>query len=224
MEIGKVHTAYHGLLHRLGLYESLVTDPKSRRLKDDDARFIGRLLVMMRQHFDSTMRVLEIGRSRGYSLGWFCMLHEVTHVASIDPNRTEFDIKVEGYCRSSYSTTTLDIHVGTSDTFQFSDVPFNFALIDGNHRYEWAKKDWENILPHMHPSGAVYFDNLKHMDGCGRAFTEIDGYTKREIDNTGQRGGLVYLGNNHDFWQQILLLDGRSDEVTRSPAQTYDLH
>jgi predicted O-methyltransferase YrrM len=48
-----------------------------------------------------------------------------------------------------------------------------FALIDGDHTYAGAKRDWQAIEPLLNVRSAVFLDNMEHADGCGRFFSEL---------------------------------------------------
>lgn len=43
-----------------------------------------------------------------------------------------------------------------------------FALVDGDHTYAGAERDWRAITPLMARRSVAYFDNMGHIDGCGR--------------------------------------------------------
>jgi predicted O-methyltransferase YrrM len=43
-----------------------------------------------------------------------------------------------------------------------------FALVDGDHTYRGAECDWQAIRPLLEHRSVVYFDNMLHIDGCGR--------------------------------------------------------
>ena len=51
--------------------------------------------------------------------------------------------------------------------------PVDFALIDGDHSYAGAERDWRAIEPMLQQRSAVYLDNMDHSDGCGRFFAEL---------------------------------------------------
>lgn len=51
-----------------------------------------------------------------------------------------------------------DVHLGG---------PISFAFVDGNHTYEYAKRDFENIATFLDPGGYVFFDDSSDEAGFG---------------------------------------------------------
>ena len=49
-----------------------------------------------------------------------------------------------------------------------------FVLIDGDHTYAGAQRDWEAIHPLLAHRSVVFFDNMRHSGGCGRFFETLD--------------------------------------------------
>lgn len=45
--------------------------------------------------------------------------------------------------------------------------PISFCYIDGNHTYEFAKRDFENTDRHLVPGGFILFDDSFAGNGCG---------------------------------------------------------
>ena len=152
-------------------------------------------------------RILEIGRCDGHSLGLFRFLAPHATIVSVDPVARMHAQKVIGFmderARREGGTRTTTFIDKTSDKAFEDGLPiqdFDFALIDGDHTYEGAKRDWENVKPLMHKHGVVCFDNLE-ME-CGKVFYEIDEYETvqpfhinfRKDPADGGQYGFVFMG------------------------------
>lgn len=112
-------------------------------------------------------RILEIGRYKGYSLGWFRKICPNAEIVSIDPQlHPEISVQQEDF------GNVILIH-GTSDNLNQIAGTFDLVFIDGDHHYEEAKKDWENVQPFIKDNTAVIFDDLFHYWECGKVFDEL---------------------------------------------------
>lgn len=56
---------------------------------------------------------------------------------------------------------------------QYAESCQEFVLIDGDHTYAGAKRDWEAIQPLLADRSIVFFDNMSHSSGCGRFFATL---------------------------------------------------
>jgi predicted O-methyltransferase YrrM len=50
----------------------------------------------------------------------------------------------------------------------------DFVLIDGDHSYAGAERDWMAIKGLLSTRSVVFFDNMQHGGGCGRFFSTLD--------------------------------------------------
>jgi predicted O-methyltransferase YrrM len=61
--------------------------------------------------------------------------------------------------------------------------PFDLIFIDGNHSYEFVKKDWENTKNLIHKKSVVFFHDYGNTDGVTKCFDKIsDKYNKNVIE------------------------------------------
>ncbi len=91
---------------------------------------------------------LEIGYGRGY--GTFCAAMAFSElgkgkVITVDPNLEEENIRPLASVFPEDWFKHIEFNKSTSDTFFLeNDSNYDFIYIDGDHRYEQVKKDWEN--------------------------------------------------------------------------------
>jgi predicted O-methyltransferase YrrM len=96
---------------------------------------------------------LEIGFGRGYSA--MCAAKAMVdsgitdgHVYTVDPNIDENFLKQLGTVLPNEWFNKLEILRGTSDQafehLKKEERKFEFVYIDGDHRYDQVKKDWDN--------------------------------------------------------------------------------
>ena len=59
----------------------------------------------------------------------------------------------------------------------------SFCYIDGNHTYDFAKRDFENLDPYLELGGLVLFDDSSDLDtfGLTRLMKEIKRNKKYEL-------------------------------------------
>jgi predicted O-methyltransferase YrrM len=136
-------------------------------------------------------KVLEIGFGRGYST--FCMakamcdLNIPGEVTTVDPN---FDEKFLNQLYQIFPKQWFEkINFVNSTAEEYyknnSDQRFDLIYIDGDHRYEAVKKDWEYAKDRF--DKYVLFDDYhlptktnKDIE-CARLVDEIKGYEKELI-------------------------------------------
>jgi hypothetical protein len=99
-----------------------------------------------------------------------------------------------------------------------------FALIDGDHTFEGARRDWRAIESLLAERSVVFFDNMQHAGGCGVFAASLSplwfhpemgmvirGLTAEEI----QRIFSYYIDRNLPNWVP-LLTDSSGQEVRRN--------
>jgi hypothetical protein len=134
----------------------------------------------------SNLKMLEIGSYKGESAFMFASLGIFSEIHCIDPfegAEESNDIFNENWdsVKNEFKLNTrhfnnITLHQGFSYDLvnNFEDKYFDFIYIDGNHEYEWVKKDIELYLPKTkHLIGG--HDYQKEWPGVVKAVTEILG-------------------------------------------------
>ena len=132
--------------------------------------------------------ILEIGFGRGYAT--FCMAKAMCDhgidgkITTVDPNfNEEFLNNLTKFFPKEWFEKIQFIQ-STAEQFysESKDRSFDFIYIDGDHRYEAVKKDWEYAKEHF--NSFVLFDDY-HLPSkqqkdieCARLINEIEGYNK----------------------------------------------
>jgi predicted O-methyltransferase YrrM len=129
-------------------------------------------------------RILEIGRGQGHSYGLFRWLSPQSLIVSVDPAPHPVAQQIADAFPGPYR------FINTTSNAAFAQglgQEFDLILIDGDHHYRAAQQDWQNALQVAASGAIVLFDNLEHVDGCGKAFYEIaaDGLVLRKLAQCG---------------------------------------
>tara|TARA_B100001093_G_scaffold485513_1_gene519964 strand:+ start:34765 stop:35481 length:717 start_codon:yes stop_codon:yes gene_type:complete len=135
--------------------------------------------------------VLEIGFGRGYAT--MCMAKAMCDhgidgkITTVDPNLNEDFLKQLAQIFPQEWFQKIEFIKSTSEKF-YTDNPdkkFDFVYIDGDHRYDAVKSDWEYAKSNFNKK--VLFDDYIFGDRqqkdieCSRAINEIEGYDKEVI-------------------------------------------
>jgi predicted O-methyltransferase YrrM len=99
---------------------------------------------------------LEIGRNSGYSAVAFTTFYPKATLDSIDIRGRHQHKKV---FEAMGVADRINIIVGNSTSIPESKI-YDYVLIDGDHSYRGAKKDWERIQPHICQGSFVIFDDI----------------------------------------------------------------
>lgn len=114
---------------------------------------------------------LEFGRATGYTAVLFTLLYPEATIDSIDskdhPWQTTF-FELMGV------KDRINVITGISWESIPKDKKYDYVLIDGDHTYAGAKKDWQSIQNNLLPGAIVLFDDLTHKKGCGKVYEEIN--------------------------------------------------
>ena len=165
--------------------------------------------------FDMLMpqTIFEIGRFDGHSLGLMRFLAPAATIVSVEPQPRPHATAVLEFLDKramalGFTPKTIYVNKTSDRAFGDGDVekhgPYDFALIDGDHSYEGALRDWGNTKGVMAPDGVVAFDNTEMA--CGRVFSRIDDYETvmpfhvnfRKDPADGGQYGLVFMGKRPD--------------------------
>jgi len=134
--------------------------------------------------------VLEIGFGRGYST--FCMAKAMCDlnidgkITTVDPSISEeFLNQLTTVFPAEWFGKINFVRATSSDYFKdLGEETFDFIYIDGDHRYEFVKKDWENTKNRF--KTALLFDdytedkNIQDIE-CSKLIDQIEDYNKELI-------------------------------------------
>ena len=127
---------------------------------------------------------LEIGFGRGYS----CMCAAMTmeqlgrgEVITIDPALEEDNLKKLTEVLPNSWFSRIKFFKSTADQFfsEEKDINFDMAYIDGDHRYEAVKNDWENVK--NYEPKVVLFDDY-HLPGKNQKDMEVSSLVDQITD------------------------------------------
>lgn len=110
-------------------------------------------------------------------------------------NKTILDIFNTTLNRFPSMRDYVTMHVGTIDTVDFEDNKFDFAFIDGDHRYEAIKNDFEKLYPYLEPNAVIAFHDYKMAGPYKFVHESIDLNIlhRIETDNVNNQPNLIFL-------------------------------
>lgn len=103
--------------------------------------------------------VLEIGTSNGYSFGFFRFCFPKAKVISIDIKQSPTASKISRLFDDNFALIK-----GTSEDVKDTGILFDLVFIDGDHSFEWCKRDWENVQNNLADPSTIVFDDLDWGD------------------------------------------------------------
>lgn len=161
-------------------------------------------------------RIVEIGTARGGTL--FLLLRSLpksAHVVSVDLHRGAFGggyphWKIPLFHVSAWGGPRLSLLRGNSQTPAMRDRvrealggPADFILIDGDHSYEGARRDFDLYRELVEPGGIIAFHDIvpgrtEKVGGVPRLWQELKGTRPHRelVDDWNQGGfgiGLLYF-------------------------------
>lgn len=121
------------------------------------------------------IQILELGTSLGITTAYLATAHPKAHVHTIEGSENiaqqakktweELDIK-----NISQIIGNIDsVLTHTLNTMKIVD----FALLDGNHRYEPTIRYFQQILPHCHQDTILILDDIHWSEEMNQAWAEI---------------------------------------------------
>ena len=192
----KLYTDYCDFLHERGLLRGTLT----KAIKIWTGCGFAHLFDMLQPKV-----ILEIGRFDGHSLGLFRWLAPEAAIISVEPSPRPHAKKViDALWEHGLPGETIFIDKTSDEAFKdpgLLNLRYDFALIDGDHSYEGALRDWGNTKGVMAPNGVVAFDNTEMA--CGKVFDRIDDFKTvkpfhvnfRKDPADGGQFGLVFMGD-----------------------------
>jgi predicted O-methyltransferase YrrM len=155
------------------LYSSNPLNHGLSRVSISEAAYLYRLVRSL-----SAPAVVEIGRFRGGST--FLMAVAGARVLSIDLDaerqRADDEALREALARFGVRES-VELELASSQTYPFGNRRFDVAFIDGDHRYEGVRADFEHWWPAIPPGGNVVFHDaipgIPLSDGVVQVVEEI---------------------------------------------------
>ena len=115
--------------------------------------------------------ILEIGRYMGYSLGIFICFSPDSVITSVDYKMQLTPILPKLLNALAIKKSVYLVH-GTSDATPASK--YDFVLIDADHTYAGAKKDWDNVKGKLAPGAVIVFDDVYRIGNlCNEVRAEL---------------------------------------------------
>ena len=173
---------------------------------------LGEMLANLRPE-----RALEIGTARGGTLLFLCKLASLrATIVSVDLPGGRFGGgygKIRAWFYQHFARRRQRLHLLQGDSHStgmlnrvkaaFSGQPLDYLFIDGDHRYEGVKSDFEMYAPLVRSGGLIAFHDIVNgpagnVGGVPRFWSEIKAqYRHTEIiDNASQGGfgiGVLYV-------------------------------
>jgi hypothetical protein len=132
-----------------------------------------------------TRRYLEIGAYRGFTAGWVrwaCPEAEIHAIDNWQRANTSSDAFRAGVAGVSGSAQDVYTHEGDSteqlDRLIGLGLSFDMIYVDGCHSYEYAKRDFEQSLKLLAPTGTIVLDDT------------VTWWGPRELSEELQAGGI----------------------------------
>lgn len=136
---------------------------------------------------------LEIGTSAGYSAVAFSLFYPESTLDSIDIVNRPLNVK---FFEEMEVDSRINLILGNSSNIPKNKI-YDYILIDGNHDYEAAKFDWNNIQSHIKKGTCVMIDDLQHPHqpaSVKKLWQEIErNYKKGKIYKLTQDIGVVEI-------------------------------
>jgi len=143
-------------------------------------------------------RILEVGTANGGTLKFF------EHAAGSDGKIVSIDhTKRPDTIRIDFSNPLCEIQLLNRDSqaletleevkLLFGNEPIDFLYIDGDHRYESVKKDFENYHGLVRPGGIIGFHDVNYPP-VNQFWNEIDiPHKSKDHHNHGLGTGIIKL-------------------------------
>lgn len=152
------------------------TDPALKKLLGYSGAYGSSLDVMLRlvaTLFTKGTRYLEVGTFDGIVLSMLAWKYPMREFHAID-NFAEGYATESGclkyFIENNEKHGNVFLHIGTTDDVKL-DGKFGMILIDGDHSYEWVKKDTLTLWPFLEVGGVMVFHDYDHV-AVKKAVTE----------------------------------------------------
>lgn len=125
---------------------------------------------------------VEIGTEWGIGATYLSLGNPEGDVCTIDPAPEPREILM-GY---SFYKDLKNIEIITANSQdvpgRFQDESIDLLYIDGDHRYEYEKKDYELYLPKVKKGGLIMIDDIRSDPGAEQVWEEVK-ETKLELSD-----------------------------------------
>lgn len=111
---------------------------------------------------------LDIGTSSGFSACAMALMG--VSVVSIDVKIKDISKRVSKELKVDKK---IDFYKMTSDEwFDYQDIGYDIIVIDGNHDYDFVKRDLDNSWKCLNEGGVIICDDFNHYNGTRRAILD----------------------------------------------------
>jgi predicted O-methyltransferase YrrM len=146
---------------------------------------LARLIYRIASHYGHR-QILELGTSLGITSSYLARVPALENLTTIEGAGNVAEIAREEFERSGLKNVSLV--VGSFDDCLERELDamqkVDLAFIDGNHRREPTLQYFEKMIPYLHESSVVIFDDIHWSEEMEQAWQEIrqDNRVKLSID------------------------------------------
>lgn len=122
-------------------------------------------------------RYIEVGTFDGIVISQLAQQHPYKEFHAIDLFATGINTGagcLRYFIKNNKDLPNVHLHIGTSEDAieRIKELTFDVIFIDGDHGYDWVKKDITLLYPLLEPFGIISFHDY-NMDGVLKAISEF---------------------------------------------------